>query len=251
MSRCLRWCLLLLSLNLLGGCIALGNAARPIPTAFVPAPQPAQRLVVFLPGRGDDLAALQKSGIAQLIQQAWPDADVELAALTMAYYTDGNATRRLHDEVIAPALRRGYRQVWLAGTSLGGVGALLYDRAYPGELHGMLLLAPYLGDASIRRQIIKAGGLAQWNSGPPQPISAQNWQHELWRYLQRWPVDPALTRHVWLAYGAQDRLRPSIALMAPLLPPGHVVVLPGGHRWSVWKPAARQLLQAAARDTVH
>ena len=30
MSRCLHWCLLLLSLSLLGRCIALGNAARPI-----------------------------------------------------------------------------------------------------------------------------------------------------------------------------------------------------------------------------
>jgi hypothetical protein len=44
----------------LGGCYATGNASKPIPTARYTAPQPAQRLVVFLPGRGDDLAALDE-----------------------------------------------------------------------------------------------------------------------------------------------------------------------------------------------
>lgn len=137
---------------LLSACYPIGNASVPIPTAFIAAPQPAHKLVVFLPGRGDDLAGLQKSGIAQIIQRDWPDADVELAGLTMAYYTDGQSTRRLHDEVLAPALKHGYREIWLAGTSLGGMGALTYDRDYPGEIDGMLLMAPYLAMAASRKR---------------------------------------------------------------------------------------------------
>lgn len=229
----------------LGGCYATGNASKPIPTARYTAPQPAQRLVVFLPGRGDDLAALEKSGIAQIIQQAWPDADVELAALTMAYYTDGHASKRLHDEVIAPALRRGYRQVWLAGASLGGMGAISYSRDYPGELHGLLLLAPYLGDAAMRKEIDRAGGLARWQPGPLQPINAGNWQRALWAYLKGWSTEPAMARHTWMAYGDRDRFRRPMQLLAPVLPPGHVFVLKGGHNWHVWKAAMPELLQAA------
>ncbi|HEY8682190.1 MAG TPA: alpha/beta hydrolase-fold protein [Rhodanobacter sp.] len=251
MTMSMRCSLLILALSLLAGCYPLGNATRPIPLALLPAPQPAHRLVVFLPGRGDDLDALKRSGIAQIIQHEWPDADVELAALTMAYYSDGHATQRLHDEVMVPARRRGYAQIWLAGTSLGGMGSLLYERDYPGELHGMLLLAPYLGEDALRDEIIKSGGLASWNPGLPQTIGMPAWQRELWRYLKSWVGHPAKTRQVWLAYGDHDHLRGAIELVSPQLPRGHVFMLPGGHRWTVWKPAMRELLQAASRDTKH
>jgi pimeloyl-ACP methyl ester carboxylesterase len=245
---CLRHGALLAPLCLLSACYPIGNATRPIPTALVPAPQVAHRLVVFLPGRGDDLDGLKKSGIAQIIQREWPDADVELAAVTMAYYLDGHATRRLHDEVMAPALKHGYRQIWLAGTSLGGMGALTYNRDYPGEIYGMILLAPYLGDSTVPKEIAAAGGLAQWNPGPAETLGPKTWQRELWRYLKTWTVDPAMTRHVWLGYGDTDRLRKDIELMSPTLPAAHVLMVSGGHSWKTWKLAAPPLLRDASRD---
>ena len=49
---------------LLGACLpGGGNARAPIPQALIPAGAPATRLVVVLPGRGDDIAALRASGI--------------------------------------------------------------------------------------------------------------------------------------------------------------------------------------------
>ena len=239
---------LLFALVLLSGCYPIGNATRPIPTAFVPAPQTAHRLVVFLPGRGDDLDGLKKSGIAQIIQREWPDADVELAAVTMAYYLDGHATLRLHNEVMLPALKHGYEQIWLAGTSLGGMGTLTYDRDYPGEIYGMILLAPYLGDSTVPKEIAAAGGLEPWNPGPAETLGPNTWQRELWRYLKTWSVDPARGRHVWLGYGDHDRLRKEIELMSPTLRSSHVLMVPGGHNWKTWKVAAPQLLQDASRD---
>lgn len=230
---------------LLAGCTAGGDITKPIPTAFMPAPRLAHRLVVMLPGRGDDLQSLGESGIARLIQQAWPDADVMLTGLTMPYYLQGQAPRRLHDEVIEPARRPGYRQVWLFGISLGGMGALLYDRDYPGQVDGLLLISPYLGDRPIYREIRDAGGLAKWNPGPPQAMTPATFQHELWRHLQQWSKDPARVRSVWVAYGESERFRPAIELMSPQLPPGHVVMLPGHHNWKLWAPAARALLQRA------
>jgi pimeloyl-ACP methyl ester carboxylesterase len=244
-------CLLLLSLTLLGGCAARGDATRPIPSALVHAPQRAQRVVVMLPGRGDDLAGLQQQGVAQIIQRAWPDADVILTGLTMPYYTAGVATRRLHDEVIAPLKAHGYRQVWLAGISLGGMGTLLYDRAYPGQLDGMLLLSPYLGDRAIQQEIRDAGGLAAWQPGPVQPLGPDTFQRELWRYLKHWSADPARTQTTWLAYGADERFRAAIELMSPQLPRTHVLMLPGQHNWKLWKPAMRRVLQLAAPAAGH
>jgi pimeloyl-ACP methyl ester carboxylesterase len=231
---------------LLGGCVASGDATRPIPTAFVPAPRAAHRLVVMLPGRGDDLASLERRGIAPIIQSAWPDADVVLTGLTMPYYKQGEATRRLHDEVIDPARRRNDREVWIVGISLGGMGALLYDRDYPAEVDGMLLMSPYLGEHKIHQEIRDAGGLAQWTPDPAQPIGPATFQRELWRSLKHWSDDASRTRSVWLAYGDSEPFRAPIELISPLLPPDHVLMLQGHHNWALWTPALNALLRSAS-----
>lgn len=129
------WSSLLLFAGMLMGCFPIGDPSKPIPTALTNAPIQAQRLVVVLPGRGDDLIDLRKSGIVQAVQSAWPDADVMLTGLALRYYLEGLAEQRLHQEVIVPARRRGYAQVWLVGASLGGMRAVMYDRApsQPGQ----------------------------------------------------------------------------------------------------------------------
>ena len=236
-------------LALTAACGPLGDPSKPIPTALVPAQGKAERLVVVLPGRGDDLAALRRSGMVEAIQGAWPDADVLLAELAIRYYQGGDAARRLHEEVVAPARSRGYREVWLGGASMGGMGTLLYDKFYPGDADGLFLLAPYLGDRAILSEIMQAGGVAQWTPGPVQEMSDATWQRELWRHLKSWQQDPAKSRNVWMATGDRDRLREANAILAPLLPPGQVLVRPGGHDWTVWSPATREILEAAGRKS--
>lgn len=229
----------------LAGCLPAVNPQAPIPQALVPSAEAPTRLVVVLPGRGDDVQALRESGIAPAIQAAWPDADVVLAGLGFGYYMQGRAPHRLHDEVIVPARARGYREVWLMGASMGGMGTLMYDRAYPGDADGLVLLAPYLGDRALVDDI-RTRGLAQWDAGPvPAEVDAGNYQRELWRHLQGWRHAPARTRSVWLGYGASDRLAGAMPPLAGLLPEDHVVVLEGGHAWKVWSPLARRLLTAA------
>jgi len=230
---------------LLAACSAGGDITRPIPTRWVSATQTPHRLVVMLPGRGDDLQSLGKRGIAQTIHRHWPDADVVLTGLTMPFYREGRAAQRLHNEVLAVARRRHYDQVWLIGISLGGMGALLYDRAYPGEIDGMLLISPYLGDEAIYREIQAAGGLDRWQPGPVQALSEANYQRELWRYVQGWSGNPGRTASIWVAYGDRERFRDRIALLAGQLPPGHAFELPGHHNWTLWQPAAATLLEHA------
>lgn len=243
--RMLSWSGLLLSLGMLLGCYPKGDPTAPIPTLLLPANASAQRLVVVLPGRADDLQSLRSSGIAGAIQSQWPDADVVLTGLALGYYFNGNATRRLHDEILSPARARGYREIWLLGASLGGMGALMYDHEHPGDVDGIVLLAPYLGEAPLLDQIRATGGLDNWDAGPvPAVIDQDNFQRELWRHLQSWQRDPRKAGNVWLAYGNRDRLRSSMPLLVPLLPPSHVFVREGGHAWKVWTPATREILAA-------
>lgn len=249
--RPMSWSGLVLLLGMLLGCYPKGDPAKPIPHALVPAVQPAQRLVVVLPGRADALRGLERSGIAQAIQRQWPDADVVLAGLTLGYYFQRHAPERLHAEIVAPMRARGYREVWLVGASLGGMGALMYDREYPGEVDGMVLLAPYLGEPPLIDAIAAAGGLGQWDPGPvPPAIDDANFQHELWRYVQALSRDPARARRVWLVYGDRDRLRRALPLLAPWLPPSQVFERAGGHSWSVWTPATGEVLAAVEGQRV-
>lgn len=229
----------------LGGCLSFGDARAPIATDLLPAPRTGAgpALVIVLPGRGDDLAALRRSGIASAIQSSWPEADVLLADVGMAYYMQGRMPQRLHDEVVAPARTRGYRQVWLMGASMGGMGTLLYDRQYPGEMDGLVLLAPYVGDTKLLDEIRAAGGVARWQAGPvPAQIDGSNYQREIWRHLQSW-TQPGAARaqRVWLAYGDHDRLGQARPLFEPILPADHVLVRPGGHAWVVWTPATAEI----------
>ncbi|MGH8273296.1 MAG: alpha/beta hydrolase-fold protein [Gammaproteobacteria bacterium] len=248
--RLLKLAPLALILPWLAGCAAGGDVSKPIPSAFYPAPQKARLTVVMLPGIDDGLKALENRHVAALIQKNWPHADVVLTGLTLPFYKQGRAAQRLHDEVIARYRKKG-QPVWLAGISLGGLGVLLYGRQYPGDTAGMLLMSPYLGGDAIRKKIQAAGGLAQWNPGPRQHINADNFRHELWRYLKSWRNRPQRTRTVWLAYGTNDRFRKSIALLTPMLPPGHVIELPGSHNWNLWNRAFTALLKRVAHSQTH
>lgn len=228
---------------LVGGCASGGNVHEPIPKAFFAAPQHAKRLVVVLPGRGDDLASLERKGIAGIVQARWPDADVILTGLTMPFYQQGRAARRLHDEIIAQAETDGPRDIWLLGISLGGMGALLYEHDYPGQIKGMLLFSPYLGEEPLLAEIRRAGGLQSWNPGPAEPLGPDTFERELWHTIKDISENPTRTGAFWLAYGADEPFRGAIELMSPLLPSGNVVILPGHHNWSLWIPAANALLQ--------
>lgn len=242
--RSLGWTMALL---VLAGCLPKGDPDQPIPTVLAAAPKPAQRLVVVLPGRADDLSALRTSGMVEAIQGAWPDADVILAELTLAYYMRGEAPQRLHREVIVPARARGYREIWLTGASMGGMGTLMYERMYPGQVDGLVLLAPYVGDRPLLNEIRAAGGLATWEPGPVQEVAAGTWQRELWRHLQTWTGDAARPQQVWLAYGDSDRLRKAMPMLESLLPADQVSVLPGGHTWTMWTRGVREALEGVER----
>jgi pimeloyl-ACP methyl ester carboxylesterase len=214
-----------------------------VPTALLPSKEGSHRLVVVLPGRRDRLESLRRSGVGEAIQRVWPDADVLFAELSMPYYLDRTAARRLHDEVLMPARRRAYTEIWLVGASLGGMGEILYDRMYPGQVDGMVLLAPYTGERAIHDEIRAAGGLAAWTPSQ-RDDSADAWQSELWSHLKTWTNEPERTRNVWLAYGDNDYLREGMPLMAGLLPDDHVRVVPGKHAWSTWTPATEAIFHA-------
>ena len=228
----------------LAGCVVIGDSQVPIGTMEVAAPRPSaeRTLVIVLPGFGVDAAEMMGHGIAAAIQDAWPEVDVVLTSATFAYYRDGRLIERLHNEVVEPALNKGYRRIWLAGASMGGMGALLYERERPDSLAGIVLFAPFLGSNSLLHEIRAAGGPRQWDPGVlPAEMSGDNYQRQVWKMVKGWGDQPELARRVWLFCGTDDRLIDAVRLLAPELPGTNFLELPGGHTWDTWARGAREL----------
>jgi len=160
---------------------------------------------------------------------------VLLADATFAYYNKGNLIERLHGEIVSPAQRAGYRKIWLAGASLGGMGALLYEQQHPGEVTGIVLFAPFVGDRKLLQEISDAGGPRAWNPGElPAEVNSDNYQRQVWKMVKGWAEEPQRARRVWLACGVEDRLLAGARLMATALPQDRFIELPGGHTWAAW-----------------
>lgn len=243
--RLLKLAVALVLAGALPGCLPHGKPAEPMPVQWIPSPvTEPEALVIVLPGRADDVAGLYEAGIAQAIQRGWPEADVLLTGATMPYYLAGDLMQRLHYRVIAP-LRGRYRQIWLLGASMGGLGSLLYEREYPDQLDGLVLMAPYMGERKLIDEVRAAGGPAHWQPGP-LPVSLQDGEprREAWRVINRWAGRPARTHQVWLVAGRDDPFFEVAEMIAPLLPADHYLPRDGGHRWTVWNAAATEIFAA-------
>ena len=193
----------------------------------------------------------EENGFVAMVRLANPTFDVIAVDAHFGYYMDEILVERLHQDVIAP-LRAKYDQVWIAGISLGGFGASAYTLEHEEDVDGLILLAPYMGKRAIYEEVRAAGGLASWQ--PPT-----NWReigdnetrkyYEVWNWLRGYG-DPAAARpKLFLAYGAEDDFRVPNDLLGRELPTDRVEVRPGGHNWTVWRPAFGKLLSRSIRDS--
>jgi pimeloyl-ACP methyl ester carboxylesterase len=190
----------------------------------------ADTLLLLLPGRYDTPQDLISQGFPDALRRAGVNADIALPDLHFGYVLAGSAVERLHADIILPARRAGYRHVWLAGISIGGTNALLYLQQHPGLADGAFLIAPYLGEDGLLREIADAGGAARWTSAAAAP---EDFGRALWLWLQARGAESDQPR-LYLGYGASDRFVAANALLAATLPPQNTVVTDGGHQWEPW-----------------
>jgi pimeloyl-ACP methyl ester carboxylesterase len=178
----------------------------------------------------------------QAVHDAGIRADMVAVEAHYGYYARRTAVTRLREDVIAPALAQGYRQIWLVGVSMGGLGALLYVRDYPDDITGVVALAPFLGDTDIITEINAAGGVQQWQ---PATIALDDYQRQLWQWLKTHLARPKGGTEFYLGYGQQDRFALAHQLLATSLPATQVFTNVGGHDWQTWRPLWQAFLKQA------
>lgn len=240
---------------LLTGCLPfLRQTGDPIPTRTLAATDDAECAVILLPGFWDGPRDFAKHEFAARLD----DLSVKVIAVDahVGYYRERTILQRLQ-AVVEPEAAAG-RRIFLVGNSLGGVGGLIYARHDAGPLHGLVLLAPYLGEDELIREIEAAGGPLQWAPAGTEPsteepegrnLDREEFPTETWRWLARWHRRGAGDPEIWLGWGADDDFAYSAGVAASLLPEGHAREVPGGHDWKAWTRAWGEIVAAGAFDS--
>lgn len=202
-------------------------------TAFNrPGAERAQILLVFLPGIRDKAGVFAEKGFVSAVRGSGIEADMIGVEAHLDYYLKKQFLTRLKQDVIDPARERGYRNIWLVGISLGGFGAIWYDIEHPGDVTGVVALAPYLGEAEVIDEVTAAGGLPGWQ--PPDNIEDDD-QRKIWRGLKNYQNRKLTLNRLYLGYGIRDKFAVPGGILAAILPPDQVFTSAGGHDWSSWR----------------
>jgi pimeloyl-ACP methyl ester carboxylesterase len=191
-----------------------------------------QTLLVFLPGIRDKAYVFIDEGFVAALRARGIKADMIGVEAHLGYYEKKQFLPRLKADVIAPAIEQGYRQIWLVGISLGGLGAVWYDIENPGDVAGIVLMSPYLGEPEVISEVVQAGGLRAWHPGFNCELDDQ---HKIWRGLKNYELREKNAQRVYLGYGQNDKFATADGLLAAVLPTGQVFTTDGGHDWPTWK----------------
>ena len=194
--------------------------------------------MIFLPGLGDILEDYEFYGFIEAVRQSGLSADMLVADLHFGYYLRRTVIERLRNDILLPARRNGYEEIDLVGISLGGLGSLHYAIEHPAEIRRLFLLAPYVGDQRIVREIVAAGGVRRWHAGE---VTELDYQRKLWRWLKSYGSKSTLPE-LYLGYGEQDKFAPGNRLLGEVLAEGHVCTVRGRHNWLTWSRLWKILL---------
>jgi pimeloyl-ACP methyl ester carboxylesterase len=237
--------LLLLGLSATTAC--LFPAPTPMRSVTYALPREKARcLVLFLPGAGDSAEEFEKNGFVAELRRRPLSVDMVAANATMGYYFKGLMVERVSADVMEPALARGYEQVWVIGASMGGLGTFMLAHERPAQVHGVLALAPYLGDRALTDEIRAAGGLEKWKAPERAPALIEaTYQREIWRWLRAVALGQEKGPDIYLGWGTSDKLGKDDVLLGAVLPKDHVSTVEGGHDWPQWRAVLQRFLDGS------
>jgi hypothetical protein len=196
-------------------------------------------LLVALPGAYMGPQDFATAGFDRMVLDHRLPVDVAAAGIESSLYLDNAVPERIRADIVLPAQGRGYRRIWLLGISLGGMGALQYLRAYPSEIEGAILLAPFLATRGLIVEVGRAGGLSSWR---PTQLASGEIERPLLLWLGSQDFAAAESPIVYLGCGRNDRFAAASTLLSARLPQERFVEADGGHDWPTWTNLWRLIL---------
>ena|SRR5579871_2082889 len=189
----------------------------------------AARRMIFLPAAFTGPEDFLKADFVGAVRKRALEIDLVFTDMKVQHLSDRTLLRRLRHELVLPARAEGCLSVWLCGISLGGYVALAYAERYGGEIDGLCLLAPYLGNHIVTSEIQRARGVVAWQPGE---LAQDDDERRLWRFIKHHREHSV---RLYLGFGEKDRFAYSHRMMADALAAGQVATVPGGHEWPVWR----------------
>lgn len=197
-------------------------------------------MLVMLPGAQDRPQDFAERGFIHAIRKRRLCVDAVAVDAHLGYYLQRSVIERLTTEVMEPARAQGYRRIWLMGISLGGLGSLIYAREHAARIEGVILLAPFLGARGTIAEVVRAGGLNQWEPGEVTPDDDER---RILAWLKSYRPDDRTLPKIYLGYGTRDRFAPASIMLAERLPSRRVATVEGGHDWPTWVNLWNKLLE--------
>ena len=182
--------------------LAFLPCATPMSSVSYMGATPKESLIVFLPGLGDFAEDFEARGFINALVDSGLPADAIAVDAHYGYYARRSVIDRLAHDVVLPAHKRGYRDVWLVGISMGGMGALSYAAHHAEHVRRVLLLGPYLGEAKVIRAIREARSSS---ASPTDAGTTAEHVRKLWHWIGRYDPAQALLPKLYLGYGTRDR----------------------------------------------
>lgn len=218
-------------LGAITGCFGVAPTQVPMPAiSFAGDGDRQSTLVIMLPGRGDRADTFVKKGFHEAGRRF--GFDTVAVDAHFGYYMQRSLIPRLHEDIVLPAREAGYESIWLLGISMGGFGSAMYASEYPEQVDGVILLAPFLGDADVIREIAADGGLRAWRRHESE---LKSYEIAMWSWIDDVTSDGG-RKPLILGYGLSDRLAGAYGVLLEVLDPSSVYTLEGGHNWSSWQP---------------
>lgn len=190
-------------------------------------------MLIFLRGIGGSHTDFERYGLIDQVRERKLPFDIVVPNTHYGYYQSETVVNRIKEDIIEPAKQRGYERFWLAGFSMGGLGSLFYIREYPEDIEAVMMVSPFMGWGTIRREIEAADGIRNWDA---DNSAIDNWQILIWTFVQDYIAAPENYPPVYLGYGTSDGItRNGPALLADALPDRRVFTLPGGHNYTTFQ----------------
>lgn len=195
----------------------------------------SDNLLVLLRGLGGSNKVFEEEGIIDEIRSRRLPFDIVAPDTHFGYYTNKSLAVRLQTDIIAPARRKGYKHIWIAGFSMGGLGSLIYLQSYHRDIDGVLLISPYLGVNSLIQEIKDAGGITAWKHVTTS-TDISDWTRLTWSCIREYSEAPLHYPPVYLSYGSEDWVaKDGPALLATILPKDRVFHVSGNHNISTFR----------------
>lgn len=204
-------------------------------------------VIIFLPGLLDTAKIFEEEQFFSTARKAGITADMVAASINIRHLIEGMMIERIEKDIFRYLNNEGYKNIWLVGMSLGALNSLLFYQKYAKNICGVVMLAPFIADEDLTKELQQAGRIDKWVPKPTEnkKVLKQKLQY-LWQWLQQQESQNNLNQ-LYLGYGKEDKYKDSITLLQNILDKKNVIVVEGNHDWVTGRKIWQQQLSLRSK----